>query len=88
MTTTINFTLYYSRANGRPFLDTFTMVEDKWGNTIHQHRHTVVCDCDYEVETMWKTFRNFRNETADSSREFQQTLNEFKTLSVTKVWRE
>lgn len=86
MTTTINFTLFYSRSNGRPFLTSSTMVEDERHNVLHNHYETITSDCDYDMSQLWKSFRNLRNESAHETREFRQELKGFKTWSVTKVW--
>lgn len=85
MTTTINYTLFYSRS-GMPFLTTATMIQNDRGHIFHNDYNTIAPNCHYDLAQMWQSFQTFRKEDANITREEWQTSRGFRTWSITKVW--
>lgn len=85
MRTVINYILYFSRNDGKPFLCKATMVY-KGEKLLHSHEATVTPKYDFELATMFQDFRAFLHEKADENKIIYNRVESCKYMSVTKAW--
>lgn len=86
MTTSVTYTLYFSRENSYlPFLTKDTVVYKGW-KIVHSHSATIMARYDWELKSMYEDFRAFQHEAADTTKITYQTLDCCKTMIVCKTW--
>ena len=88
MTTAVTYTLYFSRENNYlPFLTKDTVVYKGW-KIIHSHSATIMVNCDWELKSLYRDFRSFQHEAADTTEIFYQSLSSCKTMTIRKTWED
>lgn len=86
MTTAVTYTLYFSRENNYlPFLAKDTVVYKGW-KIVHSHSATITAEYDWELASLYKDFRSFQHETADTTKISYQLLDSCKTMIIRKTW--
>ena len=86
MTTSVTYTLYFSRENNYlPFLTKDTTVYKGW-KIVHSHSATIMVNYDWELERLYKDFRFFQHEAADATEISYQSLSSCKTMIIRKTW--
>lgn len=86
MTTSVTYTLYFSRENNRlPFLTKSTAIFKGW-KLVHSSEATIIPEYDWELAEMYRDFRSFQHEEADKNEVIYQSLDSCKTMIIRKTW--
>lgn len=87
MTTTIAYTLYFSRKAGlHPFLVISTCVFDNNSRLVHSHSAYIPGDYDFQRHELLASWRRFQAEKADRAEVTYNRGSYDKHITITKSW--
>lgn len=87
MTTTISYKLIFSREAGEhPFLVITTCIFNDKNRLMHSHSATIGGEYDFQRRELLTSWRNFKEEKADSTDIFYNHGPYGKSITITKFW--